>query len=70
VLLGPGSFVYSRAIICPGVRLRFGTVLAPGAVLICSTTPYSFWGGNPARCIKESYTTDAENIPYRYALAP
>ena len=70
VFLGPGSFIYSRAIICPGVRLRAGTVLAPGAVLTLSTSPRSFWGGNPARCIKENYAADAENIPYRYALAP
>lgn len=70
VVLGSGSFVYSRAIICPGVRLRAGTVLGPGAVLTRSTMQGSFWGGNPARCIKENYAVNAENYPYRYALAP
>ena len=70
VVIGKGSFLYSRVIVCPGVRIRKQTVLAAGCVLTRSTGSNSLWGGNPARCIKSRYSVDAVNSPYKYFLAP
>jgi galactoside O-acetyltransferase len=46
-------WIGSNAVITPDVTLATGTVVAAGAVVTKSTTPYSIVGGVPARQIGE-----------------
>ncbi|WP_081740968.1 acyltransferase [Hyphomicrobium sp. 802] len=43
----------TRAIICPGVTIGEGAVVAAGAVVTRDVPPYTIVAGNPARAIKE-----------------
>ncbi|MCJ2180442.1 acyltransferase [Novosphingobium album (ex Hu et al. 2023)] len=69
-VVGPGVFIYSRAIICPGAHLRGHCVVAPGSVVTKPTSRQAFWGGNPARCIRPQYAVKGRNESYQYVLAP
>ncbi len=53
VIIEDDVWIGQRCIILPGVTLKKGCVLAAGAVLTKSTTPYSVWGGVPAKKIKD-----------------
>ena len=45
--------IYSGAIISPGVTLGDGAIVAAGAVVVDDIPPRQFWGGVPARLIRE-----------------
>lgn len=45
--------VYSGSIISPGVTLGEGAVVAAGSVVIADVPARQFWGGVPARLIRE-----------------
>ncbi|TLU85802.1 MAG: acyltransferase [Chlorobium sp.] len=46
------AWIGARAIICPGVTIGEGAVVAAGAVVTKNVEPYSIVGGNPAQFIK------------------
>jgi maltose O-acetyltransferase len=51
VVIGPRSWIASRAIVMPGVTLGEGVVVAAGAVVHGDVAAWTMVGGNPARPI-------------------
>lgn len=48
-------WIGAKVIICPGVIMKKGTVVAVGSVLTLGTTENSIYQGNPAKYKKERY---------------
>ena len=62
-------WIGARSIICPGVRLDEGSIVAMGSVVTKSVPKYAIVGGNPAkiigyRDIKEYERLDKEGLYY------
>ena len=53
VIIGNHVWICSNAVICKGVSIGDGAVIAAGAVVNRDVPPYSVVGGVPARLIKE-----------------
>lgn len=53
VIINDYAWVGARALICPGVTIGEGAVVAAGAVVTRNVEPYTIVGGNPARFIRE-----------------
>lgn len=51
--IGKNAFIGINAIICPGVSIGFGSVVAAGAIVTRDVEPETLVGGNPAKRIKE-----------------
>ncbi|HTQ54356.1 MAG TPA: WcaF family extracellular polysaccharide biosynthesis acetyltransferase [Bryobacteraceae bacterium] len=48
-----GSWIGARAILCPGVVIGSGSVIAAGSVVTREIGPYQVWAGNPAVYVRE-----------------
>jgi len=48
-----GSWVGARAILCPGVSIGSGSIVAAGSVVTRSIGEYEVWAGNPAVFVRE-----------------
>lgn len=57
--VGDDVWIGENAIICSGVKIGQGAIVAAGAVVTKNVAPYSIVGGNPARVIKYRFS---ENI--------
>lgn len=64
------AFVFSNAIIMPGVKIGRGAVVFPGSVVVKDVLPFTVVGGNPARCIKERKQIEFAKTNYDYWFAP
>ena len=53
IIIEDDVWIGSGARILDGVIIRKGSVIAAGSVVNRSTTPYSVWGGIPARFLKQ-----------------
>lgn len=53
VCIGRHSIVGSGGIVGPGVSLAEGTSVGAGAVVLCSTEPWSVYVGTPARKLRD-----------------
>ena len=60
IIIGNDVWIGTRAIICSGVRIGNGAIVAAGAVVTKDVPPYAIVGGNPAKVIK--YRFDNETI--------
>lgn len=61
VVIGPYSWICSRAIILPGITIGEGAIVASNAVVTKNVEPYTIVGGVPARVIGHR-----ENKKYKY----
>lgn len=52
VIIDDDVWIGAGAIILPGVRIARGTVVAAGAVVTSSTSPFDVIGGVPAKLLK------------------
>lgn len=52
------NWIGANATILRGVTVGRGAIVAAGAVVTKDVTPYSVWGGVPARCLKMRFDTD------------
>ena len=55
IVIGPYAWVCARAIVLPGVICHEGSVLAAAAVTSKRLEPWSVYGGNPAKRIKDRH---------------
>lgn len=53
ITIGNGVWIGAEAIICPGITIGDGAVVAAGAVVVKDVPPWTVVGGNPAKIIKE-----------------
>lgn len=56
IVVGDDVWIGMRAIICSGVRIGQGAVVAAGAVVTKDVEPYAIVGGNPAKLIKYRFS--------------
>jgi acetyltransferase-like isoleucine patch superfamily enzyme len=63
-------FIFSNAMIMPGVKIGKGAVVFPGSVVVKDVAPYTVVGGNPARFIKDRKRIEFEKTDYHYWFAP
>ena len=52
ITLRDGCWVGAKCVVCPGVTLGEGAVLAAGSVAATDIPPFQVWAGNPARFVK------------------
>jgi acetyltransferase-like isoleucine patch superfamily enzyme len=52
VTIGDDVFVGTRAIICKGVTIGDGAIIAAGSVVVSDVAPRTIVGGNPARLLR------------------
>jgi acetyltransferase-like isoleucine patch superfamily enzyme len=52
IIVGDDVWIGTNAIICSGVKIGQGAILAAGAVVTKDVEPYAIVGGNPATIIK------------------
>lgn len=57
------AWLSCRTVVLPGVTVAEGVVAAAGAVLTKDCTPFSIWGGVPAKCIGERN----KNLTYEFS---
>ena len=53
VTIGDGCWISGNVVICPGVNIGNGCVIAAGSVVIHDCEPNCLYGGNPAKLIKK-----------------
>lgn len=53
VVIEDNVFVFSNAMIMPGVTIHEGAIVLPGAVVTKDVEPFKVVGGNPAKVVKE-----------------
>lgn len=69
VIIEDNAFIFSNALIMPGVTIGEGAIVLAGSVVTKDVEPWAIVGGNPARKIRErSRETDYKQV-YRYWFA-
>ena len=66
VIIEDYVWIGARALICPGVTIGEGAVVAAGAVVTRNVEPYFIVGGNPATFIRQR----SHNLRYRTRYFP
>ena len=69
VVVGDNAFVFSNALIMPGVTIHEGAVVLAGSVVTKDVPAWNVVGGNPARIIKKRTTEVDYNCCYKYLFA-
>ena len=69
VVIEDNSFIFSNAIIMPGVTIGEGAVILPGSVVTKNVEPWSVVGGNPARFIRKRNDDIEYKHTYNYLFA-
>lgn len=59
-IVGDDVWIGYNAIILGGVKIGKGSVIAAGAVVTKDIPPCEIWGGNPARKIKDRFSSESE----------
>ena len=69
VIIEDNAFIFSNALIMPGVTIGEGAIVLAGSVVTKDVEPWTIVGGNPAKKIRErSRMIDYKQI-YRYWFA-
>jgi len=63
-----GSWVGARAILCPGVVIGAGSIIAAGGVVTKSVGEYQVWAGNPAAYVRERRLRSEDTSHHTYRL--
>ena len=69
VIIEDNAFIFSNAMIMPGVTIGNGAIVLPGSVVTKSVPPRKIVGGNPARIIRERTAEIDYNQSYNYWFA-
>ena len=56
IIIGDDVWFGTNALICSGVKIGQGAVIAAGAVVTKDVEPYAIVGGNPAKLIKYRFS--------------
>lgn len=66
--VGNDIWIGQSAIIMGGVHLGDGCIIAAGAVVTKDVPPCEIWGGNPAKKIKDRFTSNEEKMAHLSAI--
>lgn len=69
VYIEDNVFIFSNSIIMPGVRIGEGAIVLAGSVITKDVEPWTIWGGNPAKKIREHKREINYSSTYRYWFA-
>jgi maltose O-acetyltransferase len=69
VIIKDNVFIFSNALIMPGVTIGEGAIVLSGSVVTRDIPSYEVWGGNPARKIKIRNKDICYKIDYNYWFA-
>lgn len=61
VIIGKGCWIGWGVLICPGVKIGNGSIVAMGSVVSKDVPDGALVGGNPAKIIKEAHSRDMIN---------
>jgi acetyltransferase-like isoleucine patch superfamily enzyme len=59
-VIGKDVWIGAYSIIMAGIVIGDGTIIAAGSVVTKNLDPYSIYGGNPAKKIKDRFETETE----------
>lgn len=65
-ILGNDVWIGRESIIMPGVKIGDGAIVAAYSVVVKDIPPYTVYGGNPARFIKDRFSTELKNLLLEY----
>jgi acetyltransferase-like isoleucine patch superfamily enzyme len=66
--IGSDVWIGYGAIVMQGVRIGDGAIVAAGAVVVKDVEPYSIYGGNPAKKIRDRFDTEEELLQHKFML--
>lgn len=69
VTINDNAFIFSNALIMPGVTIGEGAIVLAGSVVVKDVGPWTIVGGNPAKKIRERNREIAYKQVYRYWFA-
>jgi maltose O-acetyltransferase len=69
VVIEDNVFIFSNALIMPGVTIHEGAIVLPGAVVTKDVPARNVVGGNPARVVKERKADVSPSQRYNYWMA-
>ena len=69
VHIGDDVFIFSNALVMPGVTIGEGAIVLAGSVVTKDVEPWSIVGGNPAKKIRERNRDIDYKQVYRYWFA-
>jgi virginiamycin A acetyltransferase len=61
IVIGDEVWIGTNALIMSGVNIGKGAIIAAGSVVTKDVSPYSIYGGNPAKLIKPRFTDEIIN---------
>jgi acetyltransferase-like isoleucine patch superfamily enzyme len=61
IVIGDDVWIGTNAVVCSGIKIGQGAIVAAGAVVTKDVSPYAVVGGNPARVIKYRFDKDIIN---------
>ena len=61
-IINDDVWIGSHSVIMSGVTIGKGSIVAAGSVVTKNIPPCEIWGGNPARLIKQRFSTEEEKI--------
>jgi virginiamycin A acetyltransferase len=57
-IIGNDVWIGYETIIMPGVQVGDGAIIAAKSVVVSDVPPYTIFGGNPAKCIRQRFDDD------------
>jgi virginiamycin A acetyltransferase len=54
-VIGNDVWIGYEAVIMPGVQVGDGAIIAAKSVVVNEVPPYTIYGGNPAKCIRQRF---------------
>ncbi|MEP1061116.1 Vat family streptogramin A O-acetyltransferase [Stenomitos frigidus AS-A4] len=54
-IIGNDVWLGYETVIMPGVQVRDGAIVAAKSVVVSDVPPYTIFGGNPAKCIRQRF---------------
>jgi len=61
-VIGNDVWIGYEAVIMPGVTVRDGAIIAAKSVVVSDIPPYTIFGGNPARCIRQRFNDEVVRL--------
>ncbi len=66
IVIGNDVWIGRKSIIMPGAKIGDGAIIAAYSLVACEVPPYTVFGGNPARFIKERFTPELRELLLRF----
>lgn len=65
-IIGNDVWIGRESIIMPGVKIGDGAIVAAYSVVVKNIPPYTVYGGNPAKFIKDRFDEELKDLLLRF----